>query len=848
MSDNLGDFTIGLDVSEFTNSMNKAEGSADDLNSTLDKTKSILEDLESQQGDTAAAFQQELSPQYDELQAKIEETKAHIEELQAQQEQFSDADIDSTEYEELSAEIESATAELESLQAQAEATGSQVDGLGGSADNVGASFESLGSSAEDSSKKMGDADSKSSSLGDAFSSLSSKAGALGGAIGGLVSGGISGLIDVASQAIETAIEFAKSFDEANSILIEKTGAAGDALDEFNQIAKDTSMVLDGMDVAATAGVVGELNTRLDITGDSLQKATYLIGQFADATGADAEGAVISISKVMKNWNVDTEEMGSLLDKMTVAGQKTGVSVDALSESLITNKAQLQQMGFSLDESIALISNFEKEGINSSKVMMGFNTAIAKWSDEGVDARKGFEQLSKSIKNATTDTEAIAEATDYFGRRAGTELVYAIRSGRLEFEDLTEAIQNSNGAMIDTADRADTWTEKMDTFGNAVGTVAFGGEPIPDLFGRITEQADLMDVSIGDAILQYLGLQEAQQGVVEKSPELEEALKREQEETRKQAELESLAAGGYDQMSTNMDSIKAKIEDLNEQYQDNYENAYNNISGSIGLFDEMTIKSGKSVNKMIGSLKSQVAYMDNYSSNMRRAAEMGIDEGLLAKLSDGSQESAEILQSIVDDGGEHIAELNEEFSKVEEGKQNFADTYAQMATDFDKNMGQIEARLGLAVGRMNQYEEAYDNGSDTVKGFIKGSQSHYNEIYNAYKKVAEQANRAVKNTLSIKSPSRVMMQLGEYTTEGFVQGALGELDSVQNAFTKISKIPMNMDISTPSVSNIGGSNTINVSVPIQVSRQMTDADITRKADMITNIVSKKFAEATGGSLS
>lgn len=846
MSDNLGDFTIGLDVSDFTRSMSRASDSADDLKSSLDKTKNVLEYLEKQQEDTAEAFQKELSSEYEDLQSKIDDTKARLEELQAQQEDFSAEDIDSSEYDTLTAQIDETNAELEELQAQSDAVSGQISDLNATADALGVSFEKVGDDASDASKKIGDADGASNDLGDAFSGLSSKAGMLGGAIGGLVGGSISGLMDIAVQAAEKVVEMAMAFDQANSILVEKTGASSEALAEFNEIAKDTAIALDGLDVTGTASVVGELNTRLDLTGVELQRATMLIGQFADITGTDAEQAVVSINDVMKNWNMSTDEMQSLLDKLTVAGQKSGISVEELTTSLSKNKYIFDEMGLSIDESIGLLANFEKNGIESTTAMTGFRLAIGKWSKEGKSAEKGFADLSKQIANTTTQQEANNLAIEYFGTRTGPYLANAIKNGRFEFDYMTEAIKASEGALADTEARSDTMADKAEQLGDAIGIVAFGGDSLGDTFEKVSGQADMMGVSVGDAILQYLGLQEAQQGVLDKSPELADAETQETERLRKQAEIEQLASGGYETMSNNMDSIGEKIQTLNEQYEENYDTAYKNIDGSIGLFEDMTIKSGKSVDSMIGSLKSQVKYMDNYASNMKRAVELGVDQGLINKLSDGSKESAELLQSIVDDGGEHISELNEEFKKVEEGKKTFSDTYAKMATEFDKNMAQIETRLGLAVDSMDQYKEAYDNGSDTVKGFIKGSSAHYTEIYNAYKKVAEQANRAVKTTLQIKSPSRVMMQLGEYTTEGFAEGALKEIDSVQNAFSKIAKVPM--DMPTANISNIGGSNTINVNVPIQVSRQMTDSDITRKADMITNIVSRKFAEATGGSLS
>ena len=58
-------------------------------------------------------------------------------------------------------------------------------------------------------------------------------------------------------------------------------------------------------------------------------------------------------------------------------------------------------------------------------------------------------------------------------------------------------------------------------------------------------------------------------------------------------------------------------------------------------------------------------METYAANIQRAMELGVDEGLVRKLSDGSQESAQILAAIVQGGEEDIQALNEELAKVEE---------------------------------------------------------------------------------------------------------------------------------------------------------------------------------------
>lgn len=810
----------------------------------LEKTKNYLENLEDQQNDvTDALTRADLSNRYEDLQGQISETQAHLEELQAQQDAFSDTDVNSEAYTELSDEIASVTTELEGLQAEAEAVQGELDNLNASSSGTADEMGRVGDSMANSRTSTEEASSWMQQLSGAMSSASSQAGMLGGVIGGVMSGSFEGLMDLAGQVAQKIVEMAQAFDEANSVIVEKTGASGEALEDFKRIASETAIVVDGLDVSGMAGVVGELNTRLDITGEELEKVTVLVGKFADVTGTDAEGSVVNITKIMKAWGVEVEDVESLLDKMVVAGQKSGISVDSLADDLITYKFQLQEAGFTLDESIALLSSFEKNAINSSTVLRGFTTATGKWAKEGKSAKEGFNDLIDAMSRASSTQEAVNIATEYFGKRPAQELTFALESGALASDEFTTALQESQGALMDTEERSQTFADNMEGFGDIL-TNMIGEGGLPGIFIDTANNVGFLGTTINGMIGSLFGLQEAQQGLIDQEEAMAETHQTEINLLTQQEQLEQLASGGYETMSTNMTAIGEKIAELNEQYAENYETAYKNIDGSIGLFDEMTIKSGKSVESMIGSLKSQVSYMDNYQSNIRRAMELGVDKGLVQKLSDGSKESAEILQSIVDDGGEHVTELNEEFLKVEEGKQAFSDTYASMVTDFDTKMGQIEKRVELAEDSLDAYQEMYKDGANSVQGFINGANSKLESVKRAFKKLGETAQRETEKTWNMHSPSKVMEKYGEYVSEGFAIGILKELDVVEDAMSKLA--PPNLkgmgDMAVTKTSRV-----ISVTAPIQVMQRLDDAEIQRMGGRITDIVGRQFAKRTGGTL-
>ncbi len=79
---------------------------------------------------------------------------------------------------------------------------------------------------------------------------------------------------------------------------------------------------------------------------------------------------------------------------------------------------------------------------------------------------------------------------------------------------------------------------------------------------------------------------------------------------------------------------------------------------------------------ISAWGSQADFWNSYAANMQAAVERGVNEGLLAQLSDGTEESAVLLAQLAQMTDEEIENVNASFAKVQEGKDNFADSVAE----------------------------------------------------------------------------------------------------------------------------------------------------------------------------
>lgn len=246
----------------------------------------------------------------------------------------------------------------------------------------------------------------------------------------------------------------------------------------------------------------------------------------------------------------------------------------------------------------------------------------------------------------------------------------------------------------------------------------------------------------------------------------------------------IAKGAIDQIKTSVDEMKAaaaganddealtalqaktqpiidKINELSEAYTNAYNAAYNSISGQMELFEEMKLAEASedpqgTVDNWIKALHSQEEYVTQYTENLKTAAEMGVNEGLLKQLSDGSEQSAQILADLVAGGADKIDELNQAFSSVEEGKKAFADNIAEMQTNFTKQMQQYKQELETTVAAMNQSEQAAEYGASTVESFAAAAAGKVGDVSSAFAKLSAAAT--IKASIKMPSLSETFLSL------------------------------------------------------------------------------------------
>lgn len=252
----------------------------------------------------------------------------------------------------------------------------------------------------------------------------------------------------------------------------------------------------------------------------------------------------------------------------------------------------------------------------------------------------------------------------------------------------------------------------------------------------------------------------------------------------EAEAAEATVSYEDAVNTALSSVQADIDALCEAYDAAYESALSSIDGQIGLFDTMATETELSITDMQAAFDSQIEYLNTYSENLRKAAEYGLDEGLVASLSDGSEESAGYLNAIIENIealGDSSAEaqafvdnFNSSFQEVEAAKDEFATTVATMETDFDEKMAEIEGRLDEAIDNMNMETDAATAAKQTMDAYTQAIRDGTSNAVSAAESAANAVSAALSSSYSGGNVTAVAGHANgtTYAEDAFIAGEEG----------------------------------------------------------------------------
>ena len=282
----------------------------------------------------------------------------------------------------------------------------------------------------------------------------------------------------------------KEVDDAADNLIEKTGASGKALEDMQGIVENLATTIPtSFETASDA--VGEVNTRFGLTGEKLETLSGQFIKFAELNGGDVSSAIDSVQKVIESFGLTADDAGLVLDTLNKVGQDTGISIDTLTSSLVSNGAVLRELGMNAADAAVLMGTLEKSGVDMSTVMTGLSKVQQKAMKNGTTAA---EELKKAVSSS-------GDAMDIFGAKAGPKLYEAFQSGILSLdmfngglttlEDNAGSVSATFEATLDPIDQTTTMLNELKLVGSDLAGVAMDllGPAIKDLSAGIKDASE-----------------------------------------------------------------------------------------------------------------------------------------------------------------------------------------------------------------------------------------------------------------------------------------------------------------------------------------------------------------------
>lgn len=394
---------INGDVTKLDKALSSADKQLKDLDRSLKDVDRLLK-LDPTNTELLAQKQQL-------LQKSVDTTKERLETLRSAAENVTPDDIGQDKYDALQREIIETEQKLQSL---TDKSFELSQNMQKNADISKNAIENLGDAMSKTGEKLQGVGDKLKGAGDKVTGVAKGMAPVSAAAAGIAAG---------------AVAAAKELDAGYDTIITKTGATGEAAEAL-QDQMDRVFGSIPTDAAAAGTAIGEVNTRFGLTGDALGDLAQQFIEFAEINGTDLNNSIDQVDAIMTKFGLDVEDTQSVLGLMTKAGQDTGISMDTLYAALDKNGAIFKEMGLSLPESINLLAQFEANGVDTSTAMAALKKAQKEAAAEGKSLGDVLGEQIQSIKDATTETEAMQIATELFGSKGAPEMAQAIREGRI----------------------------------------------------------------------------------------------------------------------------------------------------------------------------------------------------------------------------------------------------------------------------------------------------------------------------------------------------------------------------------------------------------------------------------
>jgi hypothetical protein len=524
---------------------------------------------------------------------------------------------------------------------------------------------------------------------------------------------VSGLADfltmVTDEGMTTALDDMSSIDE-------RTGAK---VSNIQKTAEDAGYLTEELEkLAQKANLTGDEQAYWLETCKRLVQTIPGLSSIINTETGEVKGGTEAVREYIRAW----EEGQTKLAMLGAIQQKE----DALSQRFSDLPGLQLDMALEQKRERDALENlkevYKKYGIEVTRFTAGIHKGMiddSAWRNRYGIATSEFQEL-KEVTEAYNEQEKKAkEATDAYNLQAD-----ALEEAKQALKEYKAIVEEMPGDTEAAEEALEEWQEAAKAVGPA-----------------LLESAKNAIEALADYVQ---GVHDATETAVDSVVKGFERLSR---PTTEMEEKRSKLIEQQNALNTSTEEGKRKYQELQKQI-DELNNSMDQYSAS-GMED---------------SLKSQLAFMDEYIKNLELAQRMGLSDELLASLSDGSVQSAEYLAQLVA-SPQQAAQIDALYKQVQEKKNQFTDSLTEQKLAGDATYQSLVDKAQETIEDLDLGQEASDAMKSTVEGLAAGLAAGVPDLSNSVTAVIAQLNRLSSFGISVSVPTFGSFYSGGYSAAG-----------------------------------------------------------------------------------
>lgn len=240
------------------------------------------------------------------------------------------------------------------------------------------------------------------------------------------------------------------------------------------------------------------------------------------------------------------------------------------------------------------------------------------------------------------------------------------------------------------------------------------------------------------------------------------------------------------LASYQDQAQRLIDDTINGITDRYDQRYNDLlNKQDSLIDKLknaadlfTVSNAGVM--IIGDIQEQTRQIRDYTSKLKQIKDQ-VSADLFDQITEyDMREGTAFLDRLLAMSAEDLNAYNTAFTEKMEAAQQAADEIYK--SDFEQISKDYEAEINTAFKDIPK--QLQELGAEALKGFVTGLTSDTDYMSKEIKTFINGMVDQFRTQLQIRSPSRVMFSLGEFTGEGFSEGFGSVLTQVKNIASQI----------------------------------------------------------------